>query len=173
MKVLVAIEGSEFSRAAVEKSCKMFDESENTEIRIISVVEPAFVAAAPYALSTGNLFEADDGAATKAAQRIVAHAEAEVEARFPDLAIGLTTKVVKGAPDEAIIKEAREWRADLIVMGSHGYGGWRRAVLGSVSDSVMRQAPCSVLVVRPSEKPSGSYTFRGQAAETETRGGSE
>lgn len=54
--------------------------------------------------------------------------------------------------DEAIVHLAEDIGAGLIVMGSRGLGGLRRALMGSVSDSVVRHAHCPVLVVRP-EKP--------------------
>ena len=53
--------------------------------------------------------------------------------------------------DEAIIHMAEELGAGLIVMGSRGLGGVRRALMGSVSDSVVRHAHCPVLVVRPEQ----------------------
>jgi nucleotide-binding universal stress UspA family protein len=53
-----------------------------------------------------------------------------------------------GDPRRTIVDCAREWHADLIVIGSHGRKGLDR-VLGSVSDSVARHAPCSVEIVRP------------------------
>ncbi len=53
-----------------------------------------------------------------------------------------------GAPAETITRAAADWRADLIVIGSHGRSGVRRALLGSVAEAVMRTAPCPVLVVR-------------------------
>ena len=56
-----------------------------------------------------------------------------------------------GRPDTAIIDLAEELGAGLIVMGSRGLGGVRRALLGSISDSVVRHAPCPVLVVRQEE----------------------
>jgi len=46
------------------------------------------------------------------------------------------------------VQEAREWGADLIVVGSHGYGPLRSVLLGSVARSVLTEAPCSVLVAR-------------------------
>ena len=52
-----------------------------------------------------------------------------------------------GDPRQTIVDCAREWRSDLIVMGSHGKKGLDR-MLGSVSDSVVRHAPCSVEIVR-------------------------
>jgi nucleotide-binding universal stress UspA family protein len=53
--------------------------------------------------------------------------------------------------DRAIIHLAEELDAGLIVMGSRGLGGVRRALMGSVSDSVVRHAHCPVMVVRPEE----------------------
>jgi nucleotide-binding universal stress UspA family protein len=53
-----------------------------------------------------------------------------------------------GKPDEKIVKLSEELEADLIVTGSRGLSGMRRALLGSVSDSVVRHAHCPVLVVR-------------------------
>jgi nucleotide-binding universal stress UspA family protein len=53
-----------------------------------------------------------------------------------------------GEPDEEIVALGDEIGAGLIVMGSRGLGGIRRALMGSVSDSVVRHAHCPVLVVR-------------------------
>jgi nucleotide-binding universal stress UspA family protein len=52
-------------------------------------------------------------------------------------------------PRHAIVEAASEWPADLIVMGSHGRRGLDRLLLGSVAESVVRHAPCSVHIVRP------------------------
>ena len=59
--------------------------------------------------------------------------------------------VLVGHAADIINKIAREWSADLIVVGSHGRGGLGRVVLGSVSESVVRHAPCPVLIVRGKE----------------------
>ena len=56
--------------------------------------------------------------------------------------------IAVGKPASEIVKAATEWQADVIVMGSHGRGGVGRMLFGSVADTVMRQAPCSVLIVR-------------------------
>jgi len=56
--------------------------------------------------------------------------------------------VQAGGPSTEIVKAAREWPADLIVIGSHGRSGFQRALLGSVAEQVMRHASCPVLVVR-------------------------
>ena len=54
--------------------------------------------------------------------------------------------------DLEIVALAKELQADLIVMGCRGHRGIRRAIEGSVSDGVIRHAPCPVLVVRPQKE---------------------
>lgn len=56
-----------------------------------------------------------------------------------------------GKPAAEIVRTAKDWAADMIVIGSHGRHGVSRALLGSVAEEVMRHAPCPVLVVRPRE----------------------
>lgn len=58
--------------------------------------------------------------------------------------------VLTGVPDHEIVHYAKEHDADLIVVGTHGYGPFKRLILGSVADRVIRQAPCAVLTVPPS-----------------------
>jgi nucleotide-binding universal stress UspA family protein len=62
--------------------------------------------------------------------------------------------------DEAIVHLAEEIDADLIVIGSRGFGGLKRALLGNVADSVVRHAHCPVLVVRPQNGTDSSPSWR-------------
>jgi universal stress protein A len=57
-----------------------------------------------------------------------------------------------GHPVDIILQVARDRPADLVVIGSHGRSGLGRVLLGSVAESVVRQAPCPVLVVRKDGK---------------------
>jgi nucleotide-binding universal stress UspA family protein len=65
--------------------------------------------------------------------------------------IEIEKEILIGSAKKIIVKEAEDWEADLIVVGSHGYGFLGRALLGSVSDAVIHHAPCSVLVVKTQE----------------------
>jgi nucleotide-binding universal stress UspA family protein len=56
-----------------------------------------------------------------------------------------------GGPAAEIVGLAIDERADLVVIGTHGRGGFGRALLGSVADRVVRIAPCPVLTVRKPE----------------------
>jgi len=69
----------------------------------------------------------------------------EIEAAGSSVA---QTHLRVGNPDEEIVALGEELGAGLIVVGSRGRGGIRRALMGSVSDSVVRHAHCPVLVVR-------------------------
>ena len=63
------------------------------------------------------------------------------------------TLMPTGDPRELILDTAKAWPADLIVLGSHGLGGFDRFLMGSVSESVAVHAHCSVEVVRGNESP--------------------
>ncbi|MCH9662986.1 MAG: universal stress protein [Gammaproteobacteria bacterium] len=60
----------------------------------------------------------------------------------------ITEHILTGGPYIEIVRMAERIGADLIVMGAHGAAGEKPALMGSVADKVMRQAPCSVLTVR-------------------------
>jgi nucleotide-binding universal stress UspA family protein len=69
-------------------------------------------------------------------------------AKLPRKKLKVETAVRDGHPRTVIVDEAKKWRADLIVMGSHGRTGLSRLLLGSVAQYVVSHAPCSVEVVR-------------------------
>jgi nucleotide-binding universal stress UspA family protein len=65
-----------------------------------------------------------------------------------DKTLKVTTETLLGPPQQMILDEAENWGADLIVIGSHGYGFWDRLLLGSVSQAVASHAKCSVEIVK-------------------------
>lgn len=150
MKILIATDGSDYSRAAVAACCRMVVHPENAEIVVVSAYENAYpIAAEPFALSA-EYYKAIDEAAHGQAEAFVADAAWQIEKYFGGKALNLTTKILQGSPVQQIVETAREANVDLIVVGSHGRGFWGR-LLGSVSDGVVHHAPCSVLVVRDPE----------------------
>ncbi len=68
------------------------------------------------------------------------------------LGIKVETTFTEGDPGHEIIRVAEELNADLIVLGSHGYTGWKRFTIGSVAEFVGRHAPCAVFTIRPKVK---------------------
>jgi nucleotide-binding universal stress UspA family protein len=105
----------------------------------VHVIDPALVNAA----DTGLQPDALVASAKEDARKLID----EFRKRLPQPLTALEFVQI-GSPLTEIVNAATEWPADLIVIGSHGRAGIRRALLGSVAEGVMRHAPCPVLVVR-------------------------
>src|SRR5262249_7975698 len=137
-------DGSACSRAAVEEVGRR-PWPEGSSIKVLTAFElPIPPTPEAWALPA-NYFEDMDLALRKQAQNIVAEAIARLK---PNKTIFLDAQIVPGSPRNVILDEAESWGADLIVVGSHGYRAWERFLLGSVSQSVVSHAKCSVEVVR-------------------------
>jgi len=113
-------------------------------VRVLSVVDQVVTATPEVAIFSAEALEAER-------QQLVNVAD-ELTTRFANwlCSSGLTAEkqVRRGDPKSVIIDEADEWGADLIVVGSHGHTGIKKWLLGSVAQSVVSHAPCSVYVVR-------------------------
>lgn len=68
----------------------------------------------------------------------------------------VTGEVTEGYIKERILDDAKQWQADLIVVGSHGRRGFTKFLLGSVSEAIASHATCSVEIVRTKEKPASA-----------------
>ena len=148
MKILIATDGSDFSRKAIEKCCDFLGKGNDADIKIISLVErQAPMAAEPFAISE-DYFLAIEEDLRKQAKKSVAEAEEIIRRKFGSESISVKGEVYTGNVKRIIVDEAEKMKADLLVVGSHGYGFFDRMLLGSVSDFVVHHAPCSVLVVR-------------------------
>jgi len=143
MKILVAIDGSQHSEAASNVVANYF-KPETTEVRVLHVLTPIALSAPPQ-MSRGYAPELEQ-------QGIQAHALVDKCAQQLRAAGYKVDSVIEtGDVRETIIDSAARWHADLILMGSRGHKGMGRLLLGSVAESVVRHAHCSVLVVRPPE----------------------
>lgn len=75
--------------------------------------------------------------------------EQQLESYQKSLPCASQLEIVTGDPAEEIVRLAKIYDADLIVLGSRGLTGLKRILLGSVSSQIVEDAPCSVLVVKP------------------------
>ena len=152
MKILIATDGSDFSRKAVEKCCEILGKGSEAEIRIISLVEHVTpMAAEPFAVSADYYREIEENL-RKQSEKAVADAEEIIREKLGNENFTIGGEVFTGHVKQIIVDEAKKFKADLIVVGSHGKGFFNRMLLGSVSDFVVHHAPCSVLVVRDDEQ---------------------
>lgn len=146
MKILLAIDGSSFSDAAVNEIASRPWPAES-EVRIISVVEPPLLPTVETWVPPDDYIEALEQAGEERGRSIVSKA-AEGITKTQGEKLRVATEIVKGYPKHAIIETAETWGADLIVVGSHGYRGLTRLWLGSVSQAIAAHAKCSVEIVR-------------------------
>lgn len=143
MRILLAVDGSEPSAEAVKTVAERPWPSD-TVVRVMNVVEIATPPVVGELTYVGDDIEAVRRENKKAGEHLVARVANSLDKEK----VTVETVVREGDPASEIVEEAREWRADLIVVGSHGYTGFKRLVLGSVAQSVAGHAPCSVEVAR-------------------------
>lgn len=133
---------------------------ENARFKVITAIEPlpfqSYSGLGPWE-GSGNeefteLVRKTVEAEKENASQILDSAVSRLKQAFPNAEV--TAEMVEGYAKDRLLGYAREWPADLIVMGSHGRRGFVEFVLGSVSKATAIHAPCSVLVVRnPHLKP--------------------
>jgi len=136
MRLLLAIDGSKFSDAATQAVIAQY-QPQGTEVKVLNVVDlplpiPTSDAAGFRELSLKHGLEL-----VEQAGRLLSKAGYKTQ-----------TEVEEGDPNSRIIDQAKKWKADLIVMGSHGRKGLDRFLMGSVAQAVSRHASCSVEIVR-------------------------
>jgi universal stress protein A len=141
MRVLMAVDDSAFSETVL-RAVGIGIRHENTEILVLHVLQPVEPVPPPE-MAQGYAPELEGQ--MKPARRLVERIAGELRR------VGFTaqTEVLIGDVTKTILDRAAEWRADLIMVGSHGQRSIRDFLLGSVAESVARRAGCSVAVVRP------------------------
>jgi len=140
MKVLLAIDDSKFSEAATQALIAQARPAE-TEVRVLHVIESyVFLYEGGYVVDWKPAIEQ---LRKEGEVLLMQTAQALRTASFQ-----VTTAMEEGNPKSVIVDLAAKWPADLVVMGSHGRRALERFLLGSVSEAVVRHAPCSVQVVR-------------------------
>ncbi len=150
MKILLAVDGSKHALAAILKCCEIVSINEETEIKIVSVADISSPTGTEPFGSSGEFHLTINNELRKMAETFVADAKFTVSEKLGDK-VKVETKVLRGSPKVEIVEEAENWGADMIVVGSHGYGFFERMLIGSVSNFVLHHAPCSVLVVKMDE----------------------
>jgi nucleotide-binding universal stress UspA family protein len=146
MKILIAVDGSLCSDAAVNETVTRPWPS-NSEFRIVSAFQVPMTPTPEVWALNATYYNEMEKALSAQAQNVVESSASKLKKALGQSA-NVTGQILAGPPSSAILEEAERWGADLIVVGSHGYGTWHRLVLGSVSQAVVLHAKCSVEVVR-------------------------
>lgn len=144
-RICCAVDLSEPSRVALDQAVGAAKRL-GAELTLVHVFVPPPPAASDVLVSSRELARTEEREAQEALARW--RDDAARDAGIPVRAV-----VLSGDPPAEIARWAREQACDVIVVGTHGRSGFRRLVLGSVAERVVRHAPCSVLVAREAGEP--------------------
>jgi nucleotide-binding universal stress UspA family protein len=136
-RILIAVDGSEISTYAARLGLALAASIE-AKVALLHVIGPTVADSSWYPVASGELMQPHDEEVAQV------FAGLGGSAPIPEDAEKL---IGAGPPGTAILQAARDWSADLVVLGSHGREGLERALFGSIAEEVARQAPCPVLVV--------------------------
>jgi nucleotide-binding universal stress UspA family protein len=137
MRILIGADGSDSSDAVIQEAANR-PWPAGSEFVVVTVVDPYFFPKAPQFL-----------AETKKGTQESLEEQAKPLA---DAGWRVTANVILDNPRHALPRAASEWRAELVMMGSHGRGAVGRLLLGSTAQAVLRHAACSVEIVRGARK---------------------
>lgn len=144
-KILCAVDFSDPSRDALRAAAELARSSQATLILVYVWQPPVWMTDYGIQLPSDALLEARGSEEAKLASW-----------RTEALQLGardVTTKLARGVPWDEIVATARDDQTiDLIVLGTHGRTGLRRALIGSVAERVVRHSPCTVMVVGSRER---------------------
>lgn len=147
MKILVAVDPSEHAREAI-RFVKSVEWPKKSEIYLIHVIEMKHASS----LIPSGGPSSWDIVIAQARGEMVTEARLLLEATQKEILgqSSLSTKsvVVEGLPGAEILQAVKDYQIDLVILGTRGLSNVKRFLLGSTSDWVMREAPCSVLLVR-------------------------
>jgi len=142
-RILVPVDGSDTSKRGLQEAIRL-SKALGGHLRLVHIVDDS-----PLALNP----EAGVAAAPLVQDFAEGGKEILEEARKLASVAGVNTEVslhenFSGRVADLIVDEAKKWRAELIVMGTHGYGGLKHAVLGSAAEAVLHASDVPVLLVR-------------------------
>jgi nucleotide-binding universal stress UspA family protein len=143
MKILLAIDNSKYSAAAIEAVASRPWPPE-TIVRVLYTVKQSVAPAAGMWFNAAANLEQTCEALVKQAEQLTM----DVADRLKSVGLAVETAVHSGNRRSIIVDEAKEWSADLIFIGSRGYTGIKKLLFGSLAQSVISHAPCSIELVR-------------------------
>ncbi len=141
MKIVLGVDDSPHSRAAADYVAKS-PWPKSTRVIVLSACPPIFLG--PGEATSGDAMQKLMEEQAAYYREIAEKAGATVRKAGLDV----ESRMILGDPRSALVETAKEERADLVAVGSHGRTGLGKILLGSVASHVVSHAPCSVLVVK-------------------------
>jgi nucleotide-binding universal stress UspA family protein len=147
-RILVPVDGSTTSNAGLREAIRMAQE-QGASLQLVHVADQHYVAM--MGVESATAIEDLIAGVTEDGRRILHNAERVVrKAGLESSAVLLES--LTGPAADLIVRQAKKWGADLIVIGTHGRRGVRRLVMGSDAEQIVRTSPVPVLLVRSPER---------------------
>lgn len=143
-KIIVAIDDSETSRCALQEAAQLA-KAHGAQLCIVHVADETLLGMHNRTFSTTIDLDQAREAIREAGRKLLADVKTKLEGIDAET---LLTEADNQRVSEVIVDAAKQWGADLIVLGTHGRRGLQRLILGSVAEQLVRLAPVSVLLVR-------------------------
>lgn len=152
-RIVVPLDGSRFSTRALKYASDLASRYQASlllvqvvqPVRVIPPVDPTGLTNPAATSLTFEQASRQDSLNLARARRYLSRKARQMKA----LGVATAYQALEGDPADTIMKTARREKADLIIMATHGRSGFKRAILGSVADKVIRESGEPVLVVRP------------------------
>jgi len=137
-KILVPLDGSEHSGRALDASIELAKKLDGI-LTLLTVYSVTGLATPSHETSIMEMERARDSC-----QNVLAEAKAKVRSEK----IKVETALVEGNAVEEIVRQSKEGKFDMIIMGARGLSTMKKILIGSVSEGVIKNAPCPVLIVK-------------------------
>jgi nucleotide-binding universal stress UspA family protein len=147
MRILLAIDESQYSQAAARAFAAQFRSAE-TQVHVLHAIDWPRVFPDHFSFGEGAEFAYEFKKFMESERQRACQVTEQTAAALTTAGFSTTFSVLEGDAKKAILDYAAKWNPDLIVLGSHGRRGIDRIVLGSVSEAVARHAHCSVQIMR-------------------------
>jgi nucleotide-binding universal stress UspA family protein len=148
-RILVPVDGSPTSNAGLREAIRLA-QGQGASLQLVHVADQHYIAM--MGLESATAIDDLFAGVVKAGRGILRNAERLVrKAGLEPSAVLLET--LTGPAADPIVRQAKKWGADLIVIGTHGRRGVRRLLMGSDAEQILRTSPVPVLLVRAPERP--------------------
>ena len=143
-RIIVAADGSSVSELALHEAIRLAQD-QKASIRIIHIVDENYVNSSETNIDYPTLWQAYREEGIKFLDEV---SEKVRQAKIPFDCRLIEIKPFAGKIAEKIVEAAKEWSADLLVLGTHGRRGFNHFLLGSVAEHVIRSASTPILLIR-------------------------
>ena len=144
-RILVPVDGSPTSKAGLREAISLAKAQQGARLQLVHVADQHYIGM--MGLEAASAIDDLMESTKRVGRSILRNAEASARKAGVE-ASAVLLETLTGPAADPIVRQAKKWGADLIVLGTHGRRGVRRLLMGSDAEQIVRNAPVPVLLVR-------------------------